>query len=196
VKPSEPPRPSAYRRLLLGLLVILAGCMQQRVAPAGGTTSIRAIAPPALSSLALGPTRDPQEGDTREVLLPAQPLGDRPIPPYPAKALAANAGWVVIAVRIAIDESGRVIGVEPSPFGYSTGTRFRDAFLAEIRATVGQWRFTPAQIRTDRVVSLPEGLAWECVGCRPSESVIDLAFNFSERAGSLSTRELPQAIPR
>ena len=66
------------------------------------------------------------------------------VPIYPARALAAKAGRVIVGVRVIIDTTGQISSVAPSLRIFSTPGPFEDDFLEAVRAALRQWRFSPA----------------------------------------------------
>lgn len=72
-------------------------------------------------------------------------IGRPAMPPYPADALAANAGGTV-ALRITIDTEGQVALVEDSPVAPSTPGPFTSEFRAAAEKGARTWRFSPGEI--------------------------------------------------
>ena len=165
-KSNWPARNSEFSALCLVSLVCI-GCQHApSTPPPTGQASFRVVEIPA--ALSAGGDKTLQLpvlrlGDTRRSFAEAYPHGDLPSPAYPAAALAAHAGWVIIGVRITIDVNGRVSEVQPSPLGLSNAGRFSDLFMQAVSQTMQNWHFFPARIRTETVLRSEE---------RPSTGVL------------------------
>jgi len=181
--------PARSRDCLILCLVSLvcSGCQHATpVPPSTGQASFRVVDPPDARPVAKGKATQlvpPHLGDTRQSFAEAFPRGDLPSPTYPPEALAADAGWVLIGVRITIGIDGRVVAVEPSPMGISNAGKYSEQFMAAIATAVQSWRFFPARLRTETVLQSEGGtLYWGYTASESTESVTDLSFDFSEKA--------------
>ena len=80
-------------------------------------------------------------------VVPPRPVGALETPEYPESPLKAKYGAAVVAVRVYLDEKGRVTGIEDAPNSPSTGGRFAADFRASVEDAIHRWVFQPAEYR-------------------------------------------------
>jgi len=160
-----------------GIVIFTAACHTVPSLPPQGQSSFSVVIPPT-PPMAAGVSTAEEPPDRRRFVdaAPIPPLG---LPTYPADALAADAGWVVVGVRITIDEHGRVAEVRQSPVSMTTPSAYADSFWAAVETAVRQWRFCPAQYREEHRRTVDGHTAWELTGVEQTPSTSDLSFNFT-----------------
>jgi len=154
----------------LSLAVLVAGstscCARRRpppalpVDPATGRAGFQFLYDPAALSFRFS------DG---EVLDRPQPAGDLEPPAYPARPLDAGFGPATVAVRIVIDEEGKVSQVLDSPLLASSPGPFAGDFRQAVDDALRGWRFTPGAIKQTR-----EGEE----SSRPVRVYYDVRFDF------------------
>lgn len=122
------------------------------------------------------------ENDQKFVL--PHPYPDNPLPAYPklSPGMMPLTSDVMIMVTLVIDENGRVVDIR-SADDNTNGPRA--IFLAQVRSACENWKFTPLQARTTKV--LPDGEVFGQPKVKVVTEVKDLPFSldyefvFSER---------------
>jgi hypothetical protein len=173
-------RPRRARGLIAagwGIVIFTASCRTVPTLPPQGQSSFSVVVPPT-PPMAAGASITEEPPDRRRFVdaAPIPPLG---LPTYPADALAAHAGWVIVGVRITIDEHGRVAEVRQSPVSMTTPNAYADSFWAAVETAVRQWRFYPAQYREEHRRTVDGQTVWELTGVEQTPSTSDLSFNFT-----------------
>ncbi len=132
-------------------------CFLLAVSLPGMACSVRraAVSPPAnpaadeaaqgLASITIL-TSSRQSSKDGEVV-PPRPVGALETPVYPANPLKAKYGPAAVAVRVFLDEKGRVTGIEDAPNSPSAGGRFAADFRASVEDAIHRWLFQPAEYR-------------------------------------------------
>ena len=162
------------RVLLLFLFLGLAGltACHHPPTPAPKGEAAFNIIPPAQAS------KEPKPDE--EYAVPAEPILPLAAPVYPKGALASPKGAVTVGVRVNIDRTGRVTGIEPSLAVFSTPNSYDSGFREAVETAVRQWRFLPAKLQSFSVVKDREGK--DAVLVRDGDKIewpIDVAFTFS-----------------
>ncbi len=85
-----------------------------------------------MAGKAPGNAQTVKTGDYYREALSIMPLTT---PVYPARALAAKAGMMVVGVRVTVDKDGRVSDVAPSLLAVSNPTKFDAEFQAAVRGS-------------------------------------------------------------
>lgn len=168
--------------MVYGLALVFSGCHHSRIAQFQdtGKSSFAFVEPPPVPPRK-GTVSEASDGPlTEEHFVDAEAIQPLSTPVYPAKALAAKAGLVMIGVKITVDDAGRVVDVAPSLLTFSTPTRYSEEFQEAVRLAVMQWHFHPAQRYSLRIFRDREG------GGPPqelhrenTETFFDLAFTFT-----------------
>ncbi len=131
--------------ILIVILLLAAGCAGRRIVPPPDPP-----APPVgqssfdfLRDGASIDTEPPEDQDLRAPIIKeelAQPV-------YPPQALTAGAGPSIVAVRILVDNEGRVAEVADSPRLASTPGPFAGDFRRAVEEVLAEWKFVPATWR-------------------------------------------------
>jgi hypothetical protein len=100
-------------------------------------------------------------------------------PVYPAAALKAGAGEVIVGVRITVDTDGRVSDVGASPAALSTPSPFAAEFRAAVDSAVEQWRFRPGEVRHLETVHGPDGDYQRMASREKVAWAFDVEFTFN-----------------
>jgi hypothetical protein len=138
------------------------------------------------------PPAAPESGDmkmevkerlTKDDFVSPRALGPLAEPVYPAAALVARAGPVVMGVRILVDVEGKVADVAPSLLSWSTPTPWAAEFRAAVEAAVAQWRFRPGEVRHFTTVTNAQGTFRSMTGSEPTEWALHVAFTFNATGG-------------
>lgn len=159
------------------LLLLLGGC--RYAAPAGtASSSFRTIELPSTP-----PAQGKAKGDiefvaSSEQYREARAVGKPVKPVYPAKALAARAGKVIVGLHVALDPQGRIRDIRPSILTFSTPGPFAEDFRQAAEAALRQWKFEPARI--ERIETVTEnGFTYNRVkGTEYVDAEFDLEFTF------------------
>lgn len=161
--------------MMAATLLVAAGCRQVPVTPDPGRSSFAFVE--GAGDRAAVTVEEAKSGDYFTDARPIEPLTP---PVYPARALAAKAGRVMVGVKITVDATGRVTDVGPSVLALSIPTRFDDDFQEAVRAAVLQWRFRPAQSYHVEVTRVAGGEPELRVTRREyAETYFDVSFTFT-----------------
>ena len=160
-----------------GLLLFMAACRTAPVLPPQGQSSFSVVVPPT-PPMVVGENAAEEPPDRRR-FIDAVPIPPLTLPVYPAAALAARAGWVVVGVRITIDEHGRVSEIRQSPVSMTTPTAYADSFWAAVEAALHRWRFYPATYREEHRRTVNGDTVWDLTGVEQTPSTSDLSFTFT-----------------
>ncbi len=168
--------------VLLAAVPLLAGCQHAAAPVTTGHSSFVFVDEAKLAGRK--PVELAQEREAVDVLDAAGPIEPLAQPVYPKAALARDAGFALVGVRIHVDADGRVTDVDPSMVCFSTPGPFAADFRAAVDAAVWQWKFHPAKRRHLEPVQLDDGSRyWRATSEVAVESVFDLAFTFSAEGG-------------
>jgi outer membrane biosynthesis protein TonB len=125
------------------------------------------------------PADDLIASDTRRIFVDAVPIPPLKLPAYPPDALAAHAGWVLLGVRITIDEHGSVSDIRSSPVTISSPTPYGTLFWKAVEAAATKWRFFPAEYREERRRIVDGKIFWDVIQVEKTASTSDISFNFT-----------------
>jgi hypothetical protein len=138
----------------------------------------------SLRYLTGGDDAPPQLGPDQRMVAPF-PVS-RPMPVYPAEAVAAAAPPAVVVVRILVDTDGKIAAVGDSPLASSTPGPYAAAFRQAVEAAVKRWEFYPGHVDTVRPGRDIDGDGNpddELVQYAPVAVYYDLSFEFRIVAG-------------
>jgi hypothetical protein len=179
-------------RVLIGgtcAAILLCGCgsAPRREAQVEGSSSFSVSdgTAPAQANPLVGPVVDGKLGVSEyewknEFIVPARLSGIAPPPAYPASALRARAGLVIMAVRLTIGEDGRLRDIALNPLAFSTPTSHEAEFRSAIEAAVRSWKFRPAYIQRTERKEGRDGKMYRVPAPKEMiEWVIDVSFTFN-----------------
>jgi hypothetical protein len=170
--------------LTVGLSALAAACAH-RTSPASAPAPVagpaKAPSDPREGNVAVEFLADPDApkpklGESQE-FTPAAPLSTR-LPEYPAAALAGGGPSAVVAVRLMIDNAGRVYDVRDSPRLTPHTGPFACDFRAAVDAAVRRWAFTAARIDT-LGAARPDMPQRPLAATRYVPTYLDFAFRFT-----------------
>lgn len=172
-------RPSCVTKnlLLLGLLSSSA-CHHATVPTPSGASSFSFVTPAQLDANQPKPSKESSGG--AEYAIPPEPLLPLATPTYPKSAIDSPKGTVTIGVRVDIDSTGLVSGIQPSLAVFSTPNSYGSGFREAVEKAVMQWRFLPARLQYAEVVKGDDGR--EVSVMREGEKIawsVDVAFTFT-----------------
>jgi hypothetical protein len=160
------------KSLLLCLAVIgLVACHHAPAPPPQGEAAFHILAP-------VQPSKESGQGS--DYVIPAEPILPLATPIYPKAALSNPPGAVTVGVRLDIDRTGSVSGVQTSLRIFSTPNSYDFGFRETVEAAVKQWRFQPARLQHSEVVKRNDGS--DVLRVQDGETVdwsIDVAFTFT-----------------
>ncbi len=134
--------------LLSALTLSGQGCFSHRKAvtvppPAARVAALQGVA--SITILTSNAAASASEGATNEEIVAPRPIGELQRPIYPEKALKANHGHAVIAVRVFLDASGRVTEIKDAPGTEPAAGNFPAEFRQAVEEAIHKWRFQPAE---------------------------------------------------
>jgi outer membrane biosynthesis protein TonB len=122
-----------------------------------------------------------------EYAVPPEPILPLASPVYPKNALGSYKGTVTVGIRINIDRTGMVSGIEPSLVVFSTPNSYDRGFREAVETAVRQWHFLPARLLRPSTLIPIDGK--EAAPMQDSETIdwsVDVAFTFTASGDVLS----------
>lgn len=115
-----------------------------------------------------------------DVISPAMPIAPLAQPVYPARALAAKAGFASVALKLTIDTLGRVTDIATSTRRIALPNAWAEEFRAAAEAAVARWRFRPAVHAVVKRVKDENGDDdLKILSSEPAEWECDVVFMFA-----------------
>ncbi len=131
--------------VLLILPLLGSGCTVRRIvvsppADASHDTGVHGLTSITILTSSKSASKDGE-------IFPPRPIGALQTPVYPENPLKAKYGQAVVAVRVFLDDSGRVTDIKDAPTCPSTGGRFAFEFRSAVEEAIHRWKFQPAEFR-------------------------------------------------
>ncbi len=143
--------------LLLACLLPACGCARKQASPAAPNVQGREVVR-GQTAITVLTNKEGVKGQSaitiltgitpasnNEEVIPPKPVGALQTPEYPVNPLKSRYGDAVVAVRVFLDDQGRVTDIKDAPACPSTGGRFAPDFRSAVEEAIHRWKFQPAE---------------------------------------------------